>query len=198
MLSEHVAPLMKRLGYKRVAKRWGKRVADGWHVVDVQSSQWSTRDEVRFSIGVGFRSDVVCQLCGEIWNCQVVPLERWCHLREAVTCGTECRGATEYWLLTAEVDSSIVGRSVCELIEKSAMTFLESFGSNKGALAYIEQGEAKMVPWLAHCSLLLALRGRESFESRANEAFRPELAEHHAGWRTELAQLRSRAEKLAL
>lgn len=62
LLSEHLSPLMKQSGYKKTGANWRIRREEepaGWGVVNLQKSQWGSRDEIRFTINLAVRWDCV-------------------------------------------------------------------------------------------------------------------------------------------
>lgn len=83
LVREHVAPLMKRHGYKKAGLNWRLRREDdptGWGVVNIQKSSWGNRDEILFYVNLGVwwddlpaPSDPRCGPSG--------PNESSCHIR---------------------------------------------------------------------------------------------------------------------
>jgi len=61
LIESHVAPLLKRHGFKKKEMTWNKSVDDFVQVIDFQLSSYSDEKEESFTINVGV-------LCTEVWK----------------------------------------------------------------------------------------------------------------------------------
>ena len=61
LITDHVAPLLKRHAYRKSALTWRLRSESppGWGVINIQKSQWGTRDDVLFYVNLGVWWDEV-------------------------------------------------------------------------------------------------------------------------------------------
>lgn len=68
MVKDHLAPLLKAAGFKKQGlnfrRRWGEDGTGGWHVINIQKSQWGNRDLVNFTVNLGLACDLYTRYQG--------------------------------------------------------------------------------------------------------------------------------------
>ncbi|MFT3683499.1 MAG: DUF4304 domain-containing protein [Phycisphaerales bacterium] len=191
IVSETIAPRMKQAGYKKAGNRWWKRTPEGRALLSVQSSQYSDRNYIRFTINLGYSSDIVCQLAGE--ETDKAPTVWTCHTSERV--GFLFKPAKDvWWELHAGKSHAAVAKHVAKAMDQ-CIRFLESTGSDEYLLKQISKPSGLM-SWATQASLLLVYRGRGAFGKYIDAMFKPENHLYHEGWLKEVAALDRRAKKL--
>jgi hypothetical protein len=69
LVQDHVGPLLKAAGFKKQAlnfrRRWGAEREGGWHVINIQKSQWGDRNSISFTINIGVACDLYTRYEGK-------------------------------------------------------------------------------------------------------------------------------------
>ncbi len=95
---KHLAPLLKRHGYKKLGRTWRKRHKDeprGWGVINLQKLSRGSPDGISFTINLGvWWDDVPCSFGGTPGP--TGPSDNNCHVQERL--GTLANdGADKWW-----------------------------------------------------------------------------------------------------
>lgn len=202
MLKRDVVPLLKEHGYRRTRNRWGALSKIGWRVIDFQCSQWSNKNELSFTINLGFLSRRVCELRGTPLAINSPPSESSCHYRERIGRFLPDR-QSEWWTIDSEsvhpviarirrlMSPEQIGASVRAIVEDEALPHLAMFADDTFLLKTIERSKgSNLVPWLDHAALILEVRGEKAFEQFVHPVLnRPDNVEHRAEWVKELGRM---------
>lgn len=164
LINEYAAPILKCSGFTRRGRRWGKRVRDGWLVVDLQKSQWSSRNEISFTFNFGFQSELISRLIKRPFSENEPPSVIRCDL--ALRPPDLKPGRTDWWEVTNNADPA-VGRAVKRALAARMPIFERRVSTNKRLLAWHKELGFIHSGWRASSALILALRGRKAFRSHA-------------------------------
>lgn len=195
LIGSHIAPVMKEAGYKKLGKRFGKRNADGWLILDIQTSQWSNKDELGFYINTGFRSDIVVRLSEDSPRLDAMPPCSHCHLTERPHTGELVQ--EQPWTIESEYDASDVGVTVQSLIQKIALPWLDE-QSDDSLFKRIARGDGLVDTLVLRAAYVLLKKGPRAFGSFERETLADESSPHIDSWETTLTAIRQRARKLNL
>jgi len=148
LIKIHVAPLLKRHGFKKKDLTWNK-VVDGFvQVVDFQLSSYSDEQEETFTINLGV-------LCPEVWNTcwQKEPpkfvKEDDCFPRVRVgqlLGGFSVDSQDQWWMCSPDVDENALGEELCTLIENKCIPFINGMLSKQKINDFYSLSSINLLP----------------------------------------------------
>jgi hypothetical protein len=119
LVRQSVTAVLQPVGFRKSALSFHRRHGEVVQVVNIQSSQYSSRDEKQFYINVGLAFDALCRLTGaEIPDRPRIP--------ECDACGTRSRledlvkGVPDRWSITAASNAKTIAAKLHRAIEKLA------------------------------------------------------------------------------
>ncbi len=195
LIGSHIAPVMKEAGFKKLGKRFGKRNADGWAVLDIQTSQWSNRDELHFYVNLAFRSDLIASLSEDEPAVEVMPTASRCHISLRLEQVTGQTG--QDWIVESEYDASEMGTELQSLIRSAALPWLEK-ENNASLFGRIVRDEPFGITLQMRAARILIQEDRNAFQIFADKLLAGEETPYHHGWRKMLHDTLRRADKLGL
>lgn len=107
IVREHVAPLMKRAGYRKTGRNWHRDSPPTVRVVNVQGSSWNCPDSAQFTVNLGLFFPAAAELAsGEPVAARNVP-EYACTIRQRIGLLMPQR-SDMWWTLTDVGDTAVV------------------------------------------------------------------------------------------
>jgi hypothetical protein len=145
LVREHLSPLLKQHGYKKVGLTWRIRREEpprAWGVVNVQKSRWCTRDDITFTVNLGVYWDGAPVPVRDPVGAQG-PAESCCQVRERIGL-LQDRPADRWWEIDGGQWSPGEGpdclrpivRSLMPLLEQRGLLWIERRLNNRGLAAY--------------------------------------------------------------
>jgi hypothetical protein len=124
------ASLLKRLGYKKMGRRFVKANTASTSHIDFQASQWNNDTQARFTLNIS------CHFPGlEVVSSDISPNKMF--TRSMATVGVRIGhlmpGHQDFWwLLTADSDRMHIGAEVTASLETYALPYLETVQTMEG------------------------------------------------------------------
>ena len=148
VIESHIAPLLKRYGFKKKKMTWNKTIDGFIQVIDFQVSSYSDEKEETFTINLGI-------LCPEIWNAcwQKEPprfvKEDDCfpRLRISQLLGS-FSGDTrdQWWECSPNINEDILGEELSALIENKCFPFIDAMLSKKNINDFYSSSSISLLP----------------------------------------------------
>ncbi len=148
VIKSHIAPLLKRYGFKKKEMTWNKTVDGFIQVIDFQVSSYSDEKEETFTINLGV-------LCPEIWNAcwQKEPpkfvKEDDCFPRLRVgqlLGGFSGDSKDQWWVCSTDVNEDVLGEELSVLIESKCLPFIGGMLSKKNINDLYSSSSINLLP----------------------------------------------------
>jgi hypothetical protein len=154
IVTESLAPLLKKNGFKKTARNFYRAHEDRIDVINVQASQWNHGNEGQFTVNVG----VYYPSIAEIINAPPIkgmPKEYDCTIRERVGSLT-AENKDTWWLVDSNTDRSRTASDLATKVDTLCLPWLDKMSN----LDSVKEGVAKNWPLVA--AGIALFQGRES------------------------------------
>lgn len=152
-----LAPMLKGEGFRKSARTFRRTAERCVLVLNVQASQWSTKEELEFTVNLGvFYPELNGLMQVGSWADPRTsgPTESSCHVRERLGNLTENRRDT-WWQLRVGEASQAVAREVMEAVRDRGLPWLREMADFESAWRHAERRGR-----LVHAAALAVLVGQ--------------------------------------
>lgn len=137
LITRAVVPVLKPLGFKRSGTTFRRELDECIQVVNVQSSQWNSREGARFTINLGVFFPAVHAELDDFFRASIAasgPLEYQCHLRLRLGQLTADERDT-WWLLRPGEPDDAAAAAIEAALRGPALAWFERFRTPDSLLA---------------------------------------------------------------
>ncbi|MBA4501102.1 DUF4304 domain-containing protein [Marinobacterium marinum] len=152
VIKEGLSKIMKENGFKKSGRTFLKKVEDGWHIVNVQSSSGNLGVDGKFSVNLGIISNVISEKSG--LKIPLKPKEYDSTVRERL--GILVHGNDYWWDISDDTDILNLANEISENMSRYGFPWLQNYSSIKNI-----SDKLKQQPSLQSISAAL-LAGNES------------------------------------
>ncbi len=131
ILKEELSPLLKRSGFRKVARNYYREHVDHVDVVNVQASQWNDGSDARFTVNVGVHFPAISAIL-EAPPFSGMPKEYNCIARARIGSLREDR-IDLWWKVDSSVNDQSVAKDLVREVEECCLPWLEKM-SNPAAV----------------------------------------------------------------
>jgi hypothetical protein len=172
LVRDRVWPSLREHGFKRSRSTFHRRHGPNWQVVNLQKSEYSSRDEVSFTVNLAIGLESLRE--GVLsWPDGRRPAESKCHVRQRM--GALLTGEDVWWDVTADGDIEQTAEAVRVALEQYGLPWLDAHTDDERLAAIANDPVALRAtpPFVLHpIARLMRKRGDEG----AAEAVEQELA----------------------
>jgi len=172
LVRDHVWPTLREHGFKRSKATFHRRHGPNWQVVNLQKSEYSSRDMVSFTVNLAIGIAALRE--GPLsWPDGRRPAESRCHVRERL--GSLLTGEDVWWSVAADGDVERTSEAIRIALETYGLPWLDAHADDERLAAMARDPAALRTTsaWVLHpMARLVRKRGDE----RAAEAVEQELA----------------------
>ncbi|RKE55992.1 DUF4304 domain-containing protein [Sphingobacterium detergens] len=191
IIKESFIEILKPLGFKKKANNFYLPLEKIGHIINIQKSRYSTKDDIRFTINVGIFSPEYWLACFNYHNKDVpaYPTEPECMIRERISC---MRGLPDIWYnITTTTDIEELIAEMKYNISSFILPFFEKLNTVQKLINELEASEtllhtAAKMTFFAELKLLD--KARAEYRKLSNERYNPQ----------QMASLKEYAEKQGL
>jgi Domain of unknown function (DUF4304) len=156
MVRDELAPWLRERGFKKRRQRFRRSDDAGWQVVALQASQWSSADDLRFTINLWVG---VPELPGDA------------QIEERI--GELIDGEDRWWTVDADTDTESLGAELRTLLAEHALPWLEARADLERLVALAERGPEDFPDYLlGRFAILLDQAGLDELSARVEAAQR--------------------------
>ncbi len=191
IIKESFIEILKPLGFKKKANNFYLPLEKIGHIINIQKSRYSTKDDIRFTINVGIFSPEYWLACFNYHNKDVpaYPTEPECMIKERISC---MRGLPDIWYnITTTTDIEELIAEMKYNISSFILPFFEKLNTVQKLINELEASEtllhtAAKMTFFAELKLLD--KARAEYRKLSNERYNPQ----------QMASLKEYAEKQGL
>jgi hypothetical protein len=136
LLRGRIGPGLRERGYRGSGQTWHRRFDGHWGVVNVQKSQWGSREATTFTVNLGVASDVV--LAGRGEDATRPPTEPACQWRARL--GQLADGRDTWWdVAVDDADETLAGLAATLLasLDAAGLPAIEAHATPEAMLAAV-------------------------------------------------------------
>jgi len=141
IIKESFIKILKPLGFKKKANNFYLPLEKIGHIINIQKSYYSTKDDIRFTINVGIFSPEYWLACFNYHNKDVpaYPTEPECMIRERISC---IRGLPDIWYnITTTTDIEELIAEMKYNISSFILPFFEKLNTVQKLINELEASE---------------------------------------------------------
>jgi len=124
MIRDIVAPVLKAHGFKKQRRTFHRPVGDNWEVIDFQASQFSSADELSFTVNLAVGLARLRQ-GPHTWDDGKRPPEPRCHVRERIGFLFP-ENLDRWWSITEDTDTEEVAHEITRILIQLGLPWLEA------------------------------------------------------------------------
>jgi len=192
IIKESFIEILKPLGFKKKANNFYLPLDKIGHIINIQKSYYSTKDDIRFTINVGIFSPEYWLACFNYSNKDVpaFPTEPECMIRERIGC---MRGLSDTWYnITTTTDVEELIAEMKYNISSFILPFLEKLNTEQKLINELETSEHTLLHTAAKMTFFAELKlldkARTEYRKISKENYNP----------YQIARLKEYAEKQGL
>ncbi|MNK14517.1 hypothetical protein D3C87_326400 [compost metagenome] len=191
IIKESFIEILKPLGFKKKANNFYLQLEKIGHIINIQKSYYSTKDDIRFTINVGIFSPEYWLACFNYHNKDVpaYPTEPECMIRERISC---MRGLPDIWYnITPMTDIEELITEMKYNISSFILPFFEKLNTVQKLINELEASET-----LLHTAAKMKFFTELKLLDKARAEYRKISKENYN--RYQIANLKEYAEKHGL
>jgi len=191
IIKESFIEILKPLGFKKKANNFYLPLEKIGHIINIQKSYYSTKDDIRFTINVGIFSPEYCLACFNYHNKDVpaYPTEPECMIRERIS---SMRGLPDIWYnITTTTDIEELIAEMKYNISSFILPFFEKLNTVQKLINELEASET-----LLHTAAKMTFFTEIKLLDKARAEYRKISKENYN--RYQIANLKEYAEKHGL
>ena len=191
IIKESFIEILKPLGFKKKANNFYLPLEKIGHIINIQKSYYSTKDDIRFTINVGIFSPEYWLACFNYYNKDVpaYPTEPECMIRERISC---MRGLPDIWYnITTTTDIEELIAEMKYNISSFILPFFEKLNTVQKLINELEASEI-----LLHTAAKMTFFAELKLLDKARAEYRKISKENYN--RYQIASLKEYAEKQGL
>lgn len=192
IIKESFIEILKPLGFKKKANNFYLPLEKIGHIINIQKSRYSTKDDIRFTINVGIFSPEYWLARFNYHNKDVpaFPTEPECLIRKRIGC---MRGLDDTWYtVTTTTDTDDLVAEMKYNISGFILPFLEKLNTEQKLINELETSEQSLLHTAAKMTFFAELKlldkARAEYRKLSNERYNPQ----------QMASLKEYAEKQGL